>query len=183
MHIIYFLFPPIFSLIKIVCDNRNRNHGYQFQHNRIRTATAVLKNVTTEARTATAVFWKLTTDPSLNCIYTEETIFDSCYSFIFNAIALSNIARCNEMRFLYSTEILFNSYDKNPCLNCKKSKQTNFYSIKKCISFLQWTWWFIIWWTTWFIISCCDFSITKLDVTTCMYTIDSVVRVARKLPK
>ena len=40
----------------VTTDNRNRNRGYPFQHNRIRTATAVFKNTTTEARTATAVF-------------------------------------------------------------------------------------------------------------------------------
>jgi len=49
----------------VITDNRNRNRGYLFQYNRIRTATAVFKNATTEARTAIAVFWKLTTDPSL----------------------------------------------------------------------------------------------------------------------
>ena len=34
----YIFFSPIYSWIKIVCNNRNRNHGCQFQHNRIRTA-------------------------------------------------------------------------------------------------------------------------------------------------
>ena len=61
----FFQFAPIFSLITILCNNRNRNRGYLFQDNHIITATAVFKNTTTEARTATAVFWKLTTDPSL----------------------------------------------------------------------------------------------------------------------
>ena len=37
----FFFFSPIFSLITILCYNRNR--GYQFQRNRIRTAIAVLK--------------------------------------------------------------------------------------------------------------------------------------------
>ena len=37
----FFKFPTIFSSIEIVCNNHNR--GCQFQQNRIRTATAVLK--------------------------------------------------------------------------------------------------------------------------------------------
>ena len=61
-------------------NNRNRNCGYQFQHNRIRTATAVFKNTTTEAWTATAVFWKLTTDPSL--VYTIFKYILRHYGFL-----------------------------------------------------------------------------------------------------
>ena len=65
MNLVFLLFPPIHSWIRILCNNRqpqprlliwsqthyNRNRGF--------------KNTVSEARTATAVFWKLTTDPSL----------------------------------------------------------------------------------------------------------------------
>ena len=50
-YIYFFQFPQNFCWIKFVCNNRNRNRGCQFQHNRITTATADLKNTTTEAGT------------------------------------------------------------------------------------------------------------------------------------
>ena len=51
-----FFFPAIFSWIKILYNNRNCNHGCQFQHNRITIATTVFRNITTETITTTAVF-------------------------------------------------------------------------------------------------------------------------------
>ena len=79
IHIIYFQFPPIFSWIKMLCNNHYRNRGCQFWHNRITTATTIFKNTTTEAVTATAVFWKLTTDPSLTISRLQRSL-SICFS-------------------------------------------------------------------------------------------------------
>ena len=64
----FFKFSSIFSWITILCNNRNR--GYQFQYNLIRTATAIFKKYHNRSKNRNCGFLK-THNQSITNIYTQ----------------------------------------------------------------------------------------------------------------
>ena len=106
-NLVFFVFPQIFSWITISWNNRNRNRGYQFQNNRITTATAV--------------FWKLTTDPSL-VRGTRNTIL-CIYIYLY-----IHITYTHRNTFIPVSQVQVSRYIE---LNCRR-KEFNVRSISLC---------------------------------------------------